>query len=72
LAELLLTHHDQLKIWAPEDCVTAAIQQAILFWRRNLKGKTAAFIGVAWTVLLGAFWWEVTESKTSSLEQMLQ
>jgi transposase len=38
LAELLLTHHDKLKVWAPEDESTRAIQQ-LVFHRRSVVNE---------------------------------
>jgi transposase len=40
LAELLLTHHDQLKLWAPEDSATAAIQQWVFHRRAVIDERT--------------------------------
>jgi hypothetical protein len=40
LAELLLTHHDQLKIWAPEDSATAGIQQWVFHRRAVIDERT--------------------------------
>jgi hypothetical protein len=34
-AELLLTHHDQLQPWAPEDSATRAVQQ-LVYHRRSV------------------------------------
>ena len=38
LAQLLLTHHDKLKAWAPEDEPTRAIQQ-LVFHRRSVVNE---------------------------------
>jgi hypothetical protein len=38
LAELLLAHHDKLKLWAPEDEPTRAIQQ-LVFHRRSVVNE---------------------------------
>jgi transposase len=35
LAELLYSHHDKLKVWAPEDSATRAVQQ-LVFHRRSV------------------------------------
>jgi transposase len=35
MAELLLSHHDKLKVWAPEDSATRAVQQ-LVFHRRSV------------------------------------
>jgi len=35
LAQLLLSHHDKLKLWAPEDSATRAVQQ-LVFHRRSV------------------------------------
>jgi len=41
LAELLLTHHRQLKPWAPEDSQTRAVQQLVLHRRAVVDERTA-------------------------------
>jgi transposase len=40
LAELLLTHHGQLKPWAPEDSQTRAVQQLVLHRRAVVDERT--------------------------------
>ena len=40
LAELLLTHHGQLKAWAPEDSVTRAVQQLVFHRRAVVDERT--------------------------------
>ena len=40
LAELLLTHHDQLKPWAPEDSATRAVQQLVFHRRAVVDERT--------------------------------
>jgi transposase len=40
LAELLLTHHDQLKPWAPEDSATRAVQQLVFHRRAVIDERT--------------------------------
>jgi transposase len=40
LAELLLTHHDKLKAWAPEDSPTRAIQQLVFHRRAIVDERT--------------------------------
>ena len=41
LAELLLTHHDQLQPWAPEDSATRAVQQLVFHRRAVVDERTA-------------------------------
>jgi len=41
LAELLLTHHDKLKPWAPEDAQTRRLQQLVLHRRAVVDERTA-------------------------------
>jgi transposase len=41
LAELLLTHHDQLQPWAPEDSATRAVQQRVFHRRAVVDERTA-------------------------------
>lgn len=41
LADLLLTHHDKLKPWAPEDSQTRAVQQ-LVFHRRSVVDERTA------------------------------
>jgi transposase len=40
LAELLLTHHDKLKAWAPEDSQTRAVQQRVFHRRAIVDERT--------------------------------
>jgi transposase len=40
LAELLLTHHDKLKPWAPEDSQTRAVQQRVFHRRAVVDERT--------------------------------
>lgn len=40
LAELLLTHHDKLKSWAPEDSQTRAVQQRVFHRRAVVDERT--------------------------------
>lgn len=40
LAQLLLTHHAQLKAWAPDDAPTRALQQAVLHRRAVIDERT--------------------------------
>jgi transposase len=40
LAELLLTHHAQLKVWAPEDSATRAVQQLVFHRRAVIDERT--------------------------------
>jgi transposase len=40
LAELLLTHHDKLKPWAPEDSQTRAVQQLVFHRRAVVDERT--------------------------------
>jgi transposase len=40
LAELLLTHHDKLKLWAPEDSQTRAVQQLVFHRRAVVDERT--------------------------------
>jgi len=40
LAELLLTHHDKLKPWAPEDTQTRAVQQRVFHRRAVVDERT--------------------------------
>jgi len=40
LAELLLTHHDKLKPWAPEDSQTRAVQQTVFHRRAVVDERT--------------------------------
>jgi len=40
LAELLLNHHHQLKIWAPEDSATRAVQQLVFHRRAVVDERT--------------------------------
>jgi transposase len=40
LAQLLLTHHDQLKPWAPEDSQTRAVQQLVFHRRAVVDERT--------------------------------
>ncbi len=40
LAELLLTHHGQLKVWTPEDSVTRAVQQGVFHRRAVVDERT--------------------------------
>jgi len=40
-AELLLTHHDQLRPWAPEDSATRAVQQLVFHRRAVVDERTA-------------------------------
>jgi transposase len=40
LAELLLSHHDKLKAWAPEDSQTRAIQQLVFHRRAVIDERT--------------------------------
>jgi transposase len=40
LAELLLTHHDKLKPWAPEDSPTRAVQQRVFHRRAVVDERT--------------------------------
>jgi transposase len=40
LAELLLTHHDKLKAWSPEDSQTRRLQQAVLHRRAVVDERT--------------------------------
>ncbi len=41
LAELLLSHHDKLKAWAPEDSQTRAVQQLVFHRRAVVDERTA-------------------------------
>ena len=41
LAELLLTHHAKLPVWAPEDSPTRAVQQRVLHRRAVVDERTA-------------------------------
>jgi len=41
LAELLLSHHEQLKPWAPEDSLTRALQQLVVHRRAVVDERTA-------------------------------
>ena len=41
LAELLLTHHDKLPLWAPEDAQTRALQQLVVHRRAVVDERTA-------------------------------
>jgi transposase len=41
LAELLLTHHAKLPVWAPEDCQTRAVQQLVMHRRAIVDERTA-------------------------------
>jgi transposase len=41
LAELLLTHHDKLKPWAPEDSQTRAVQQLVFHRRAVVDERTS-------------------------------
>lgn len=40
LAELLLTHHAQLKVWAPQDSATRAVQQLVFHRRAVVDERT--------------------------------
>ena len=40
LAELLLHHHDQLQVWAPEDSATRAVQQGVFHRRAVVDERT--------------------------------
>ena len=40
LAELLLTHHQKLKLWAPEDSQTRALQQRVVHRRAVIDERT--------------------------------
>ena len=40
LAELLLSHHDKLKAWAPEDSATRAVQQLVFRRRAVVDERT--------------------------------
>jgi len=40
LAELLLSHHSQLKVWAPEESQTRAVQQLVLHRRAVVDERT--------------------------------
>ncbi len=40
LAELLLTHHDKLTVWAPEDSATRPLQQAVTHRRAVVDERT--------------------------------
>lgn len=40
LAELLLSHHDKLKAWAPEDSATRAVQQLVFHRRAVVDERT--------------------------------
>ena len=40
LAELLLNHHHQLKVWAPEDSATRAVQQLVFHRRAVVDERT--------------------------------
>jgi transposase len=41
LVELLLTHHDKLKLWAPQDAQTRRLQQLVLHRRAVVDERTA-------------------------------
>jgi transposase len=40
MAELLLSHHDKLKVWAPEDSATRAVQQLVFHRRAVVDERT--------------------------------
>jgi len=40
MAELLLSHHEKLKVWAPEDSATRAVQQLVFHRRAVIDERT--------------------------------